>query len=118
MPSYQTDEATPRLPVNAVNSFGLSPIDRASIKQLIGHSLALVEREFILQTLKYHRGNRTSSANMLRISIRSLRDRLRDYRAQGESVPEPGSSLPASPAHVSAAEASCMPEGAFAGRIR
>ena len=99
MPSYRANEPTQRAPVNAATPFGLSPIDRASIKQLIGHSLSLVEREFILQTLQYHCGNRTRSADVLRISIRSLRDKIRNYRRQGERVPEPGSSPSESPDH-------------------
>ena len=72
--------------------FELSMVDRSRIEQLVGHTLARVEREFILQTLRHSEGNRTRSANLLGISIRSLRDRIRNYRDQGESVPEPGSS--------------------------
>jgi two-component system, response regulator FlrC len=93
MPSHTADGVLERLPVHPPASFGLSLIDRACIAQLIGHSLALIEREFILQTLRYNQGNRTRAANILGISIRSLRDRIRSYRDRGESVPEPGSSL-------------------------
>ena len=57
--------------------------------QLIEHTLAHVEREFILQTLRFHRGNRTRAADLLGISIRSLRNKIRDYRNQGEDVPPP-----------------------------
>ena len=88
MPGYQADKPGEHQPVNAATAFGLSAIDRACIRQLVGHALAVVEREFILQTLR-QRGNRTRAADLLRISIRSLRDRIRCYRRQGESVPEP-----------------------------
>src|ERR1700733_2206150 len=67
------------------------PLERPSIETgtLFGHTLAHVEREFILQTLRFHRGNRTRAADLLGISIRSLRNKIRDYRNQGEDVPPP-----------------------------
>jgi len=89
MPSYQADKPGEHQGVNVVRTFELSAIDRECINQLVGHTLAMVEREFILQTLRRLHGNRTRAADLLRISIRSLRDRIRCYRHQGESVPEP-----------------------------
>jgi two-component system, response regulator FlrC len=93
MPSYTADGTAERPLVRSPASFGLSALDRICIKHLIGHTLARIEREFILQTLRYNQGNRTRSAGLLGISIRSLRDRIRCYRDQGENVPEPGSSV-------------------------
>jgi len=93
MSDYRAEE-TERRPVNATTQFELSAIERACIGQLVGHTLAVVEREFILQTLRHHRGNRTRAAERLRISIRSLRDRIRAYRFQGESIPEPEATYP------------------------
>jgi DNA-binding NtrC family response regulator len=93
MPSRATEEFSERSPICPLESFEFSASERASIARLIGHTLARIEREFILQTLRYNEGNRTRSANVLGISIRSLRDRLRIYRSRGESVPEPGSPL-------------------------
>ena len=72
-------------------SSGLPAID-VRLEHLIGYALATIEREFILQTLIHHHGNRTKSADVLGISVRSLRDRLRTYRSHGEIVPELGSS--------------------------
>ena len=89
MPNYRTLELAERPPVEATIPSGLTAIDRACIKQLIGHRLALIERELILQTLRSHGGNRTRAADFLGISIRSLRDRIRNYRSQGEDVPAP-----------------------------
>jgi DNA-binding NtrC family response regulator len=66
-------------------------MDRACVKQLVGHRLALVERELILQTLRAHKGNRTRTADLLGISIRSLRDRIRNYRSRGDDIPAPES---------------------------
>ena len=58
------------------------------IETLVGCTLADVERELILATLRYYRGNRTHAANMLGISIRSMRNRIRRYRSDGATVPE------------------------------
>jgi DNA-binding NtrC family response regulator len=91
MPIHVTDKTSARPPV--CPSFAFSASERACIAQLMGHTLARVEREFILQTLRYNQGNRTHAANSLGISIRSLRDRIRNYRNRGECVPEPGSPL-------------------------
>jgi DNA-binding NtrC family response regulator len=92
MPSFKASQLAARQPVNQVALFELDDVDRSCIKLLIGHTMALVEREFILQTLRHHRGNRTRAANLLGISIRSLRNKIRDYRDQGESVTPPKSS--------------------------
>jgi DNA-binding NtrC family response regulator len=98
MPNYRTLESAECPPVDATPPSGLTAIDRACIRQLIGHRLALVERELILQTLKSHRGDRTRAADLLGISIRSLRDRIRNYRSQGEDIPAPESTRVHSPA--------------------
>ena len=90
MSDYRTDRRPPESPsVETGTLFGLSTIERACVAQLIGYSLAHVEREFILQTLRFHRGNRTRAANLLGISIRALRNKIRDYRNQGQDVPPP-----------------------------
>jgi two-component system response regulator FlrC len=51
-----------------------------------------MERELILKTLAEHRGNRTHAAKTLGISIRTLRNKLREYREQGVTAhpSEPG----------------------------
>ena len=98
MPSRTAEEKAQRPPIRSTSSsFWLSANDRASIRHLVGHTLARIEREFILQTLRCNQGNRTRTARLLGISIRSLRDRIRHYRDQGESVPEPASFLPKHP---------------------
>lgn len=70
-----------------------------------GGSLWEMERELIFKTLAKVNGNRTHAAKVLGISIRTLRNKLREYRQQGEpSVPEAGlpdvgrQELPMSPA--------------------
>ena len=54
-----------------------------------------VERDLILQTLSHTLGNRTHAATMLGISIRALRNKLRDYTGQGLAVPPPISGVAA-----------------------
>ena len=46
----------------------------------VGLSVKEMERELIFQTLKEVRGNRTHAAKILGISIRTLRNRLREYK--------------------------------------
>ena len=90
MPDYRADgRALERPLVDTSAPFGLSTVERACVGQLIGHTVAHIERELILQTLRFHHGNRTRAADLLGISIRSLRNKIRDYRSQGEDVPPP-----------------------------
>ena len=46
-----------------------------------------VERELILETLTHCLGNRTRAAEILGISIRTLRNKLQEYRTAGIAVP-------------------------------
>jgi len=54
---------------------------------LVGRTVAEVERELILETLKHCLGNRTRAARVLGISIRTLRNKLNEYAAAGMAVP-------------------------------
>ena len=56
---------------------------------LIGRTVADVERALILNTLNHCLGNRTHAANILGISIRTLRNKLRQYEEEGQSIAEP-----------------------------
>lgn len=51
-----------------------------------GVTLNDIERNVILEALLYHKGNRTHTARALGISIRTLRNKLSDYRKQGLNV--------------------------------
>jgi len=62
----------------------------AGIAALVGRTMEDVERDLILHTLGHTIGNRTHAATILGISIRALRNKLRDYAAQGALVPPPG----------------------------
>ena len=57
---------------------------------LVGRTVADVERDLIIDTLKHCFGNRTHAANILGISIRTLRNKLRQYSDEGLAVPAPG----------------------------
>jgi two-component system response regulator FlrC len=48
-----------------------------------GKTLDEIERNVILEALKYHEGNRTHTAKALGISIRTLRNKLAEYRVMG-----------------------------------
>lgn len=57
---------------------------------LVGRTVADVERQLIIDTLSHCLGNRTHAANILGISIRTLRNKLKTYSEQGVNVPQPG----------------------------
>lgn len=58
-------------------------------RNLVGRTVAEVERDLILETLKHCHGNRTHAANILGISIRTLRNKLNQYAADGTPIPPP-----------------------------
>ncbi len=57
---------------------------------MVGRTVAQVEQDLILQTLDHCLGNRTHAANILGISIRTLRNKLKLYADDGVPVPSPG----------------------------
>jgi len=65
------------------------------IAGLVGRRMEEVERDLILETLSHTLGNRTHAAVILGISIRALRNKLRDYSAAGLAVPPPPGGLAA-----------------------
>ena len=72
--------------VAAYGAFAAGTVTRA----LIGRTVAAVERDLIMETLKHCFGNRTHAANILGISIRTLRNRINEYAADGVPIPPPG----------------------------
>src|SRR6202000_605793 len=66
----------------------------AVTRGLVGRTVADVERDLILDTLDHCLGNRTHAANILGISIRTLRNKLREYSDSGLSVPGHGEQRP------------------------
>ncbi|MGI4950583.1 MAG: helix-turn-helix domain-containing protein, partial [Janthinobacterium lividum] len=84
-------ELSPNGPAPAARTDGTGPIGA-----LVGRKMDDVERELIIETLGHTLGNRTHAATILGISIRALRNKLRDYAQSGVAVPAPpGGSLAA-----------------------
>lgn len=80
-----------------VDAFELSPTrntvqapPHATIASLVGRTVDDVEQDLILQTLNHTSGNRTHAAHILGISIRALRNKLRDYAHAGAAVARTG----------------------------
>lgn len=63
-------------------------------RAMVGRTVAEVEQELILDTLDQCLGNRTHAANILGISIRTLRNKLKLYSEQGVSIPAPNQPAP------------------------
>lgn len=64
--------------------------DQQDTAALVGRTVAAVERDLIIDTLYHCLGNRTHAANILGISIRTLRNKLKQYSEEGVQVPLPG----------------------------
>jgi len=56
---------------------------------LIGSTVEAIERELVLQTLAHCGGNRTHAARVLGLSVRTMRNKIRQYVADGSDVPMP-----------------------------
>ena len=67
-----------------------SQAKNADPQGLVGQKVADVERNLIIDTLTHCLGNRTHAANILGISIRTLRNKLKLYGDQGFNYPHPG----------------------------
>src|SRR5450755_3869258 len=76
------------VPAVAHATFAAEQVTRA----LVGRTVADVERDLILDTLKHCLGNRTHAANILGISIRTLRNKLNEYADSGLPITPAGSS--------------------------
>ena len=59
----------------------------------VGRCLADVERDLIIDTLRHTLGNRTHAATILGISIRTLRNKLKQYGDDGVAVPAPSAAV-------------------------
>lgn len=58
------------------------------VEALVGRKIADVERDMIINTLDHCLGNRTHAANILGISIRTLRNKLNQYKDDGVDIPK------------------------------
>ncbi len=76
-------------PVDGLAAQAAATADAVS-RNYVGQTVAAVEQELILNTLDHCIGNRTHAANILGISIRTLRNKLKQYADEGVHVPQPG----------------------------
>ncbi|MFC3076824.1 sigma-54 interaction domain-containing protein [Phenylobacterium terrae] len=58
-------------------------------RAFVGQTVAAMEQQLILDTLSHCLGNRTHAATILGISIRTLRNKLKEYSEAGVAVPAP-----------------------------
>ena len=83
--SYVQPFVEPAIPASDHPTLG--PRTDEIIPLLIGTTVDQVERELVLHTLVRCNGNRTRAARMLGLSIRTLRNKIRLYTADGIDVP-------------------------------
>ncbi len=82
-------------PMGPPSDVGLQAANRAvqaadmAARAFVGQTVAEVEQRLILDTLSHCLGNRTHAANILGISIRTLRNKLKEYTEAGVAVPAP-----------------------------
>jgi DNA-binding NtrC family response regulator len=82
-------------PMGPPADVGLQAASRAvqaadmAARAFVGQTVAEVEQRLILDTLSHCLGNRTHAANILGISIRTLRNKLKEYTEAGVAVPAP-----------------------------
>ncbi len=67
----------------------------AMTRSFVGQTVAEMEKTLILDTLSHCLGNRTHAANILGISIRTLRNKLNEYADAGTPIPAPQSGVAA-----------------------
>ena len=85
MSTAMIKEAAKRLTLRRVG-FAEFTIDEI-VPHLVGHTVKEVERELIIHTLARHHGSRTISCRVLGISIRCIRNKIREYEELGIAVP-------------------------------
>ncbi|MBR0714899.1 helix-turn-helix domain-containing protein [Bradyrhizobium liaoningense] len=71
----------------APDNFARSLAPNQIVPLLIGSTVDEVERELVVQTLARCDGNRTRAARVLGLSVRTLRNKIRLYVADGIDVP-------------------------------
>lgn len=90
-PTIDIDDIGLPPPDDPFSDFSSAPqgVCTPSVEALVGRRVEEVEQALILETLNHCLGNRTHAATILGISIRALRNKLRDYAARGVVVPAP-----------------------------
>ncbi len=81
-----SDPETEESSVNEITATFPKP-DELPLSEVI--PLEEIEKQHILNVLKSTEGNRTHAAELLNISIRTLRNKINQYRIEGIEIPEP-----------------------------
>jgi DNA-binding NtrC family response regulator len=76
-------DRAPEIP--PLDSQTLSP--HQIVPMLIGATVEAIERELVLQTLARCHGNRTHAARVLGLSVRTMRNKIRQYATDGADIP-------------------------------
>lgn len=80
LPTQRQDQLTLTTSVGTLAEISSeTPASPSEPNKLVGRTVASVEKELILDTLDHCLGNRTHAANILGISIRTLRNKLKQY---------------------------------------
>jgi DNA-binding NtrC family response regulator len=83
--SFQEFVVESAIPAPDIPAASLAPNEVVPL--LIGSTVGEVERELVLQTLARCDGNRTRASRVLGVSVRTLRNKIRLYSADGIDVP-------------------------------
>ena len=78
--THESDVPAPETPAPSLAPNQIVPL-------LIGSTVGEIERELVLQTLARCDGNRTRASRVLGVSVRTLRNKIRQYSAEGIDVP-------------------------------
>jgi len=62
------------------------PSPHEIVPMLIGSTVEAIERELVLQTLARCHGNRTHAARLLGLSVRTMRNKIRQYGTDGADL--------------------------------
>ena len=94
-------DGQPLIGATTATAYDSGPAGRAAqaadalTRSMVGQTVAQMEKTLILDTLGHCLGNRTHAANILGISIRTLRNKLNEYADEGTPIPAPQSGVAA-----------------------
>lgn len=74
------------VPMPEIPASDFHPSPHEIVPMLIGSTVEAIERELVLQTLARCHGNRTHAARLLGLSVRTMRNKIRQYGTDGTDV--------------------------------
>lgn len=86
IPAHPGTQAYPRAYTNgsANGPIPMRPVEAPPVISVaVGTTLADMEKRLIMATLEQHGGNKRRAAQVLGVSVRTIYNRLRDYRLSG-----------------------------------